>query len=55
MDLKHTNYNNKLVLASKLNHVELFFGKIVEMQYQNESCELFFDGDAMIAHKTNNH
>jgi len=46
MELKCTNPNGDIVLASKPNYVELFFGKIVKIAYKNESYKLFFQKDA---------
>jgi len=46
MELKCTNLNGKIVLARKLNYVELFFGKIVKIALKNESYKLFFQKNA---------
>jgi len=46
MELKCTNPNGEIVLANKLNHVELFFGKFVKIAFRNESYKLFFEKDA---------
>jgi len=46
MELKCTNSNGNIVLASKLNYEELFFGKIVKITFRNESYKLFFQKDA---------
>jgi len=51
MELKHTNPNNEIVLARKLDHVELIIWKIVEIAFKNESYKLFFQEDAKIAQK----
>jgi len=43
MDSKITPLNGEIVLASKLDHVELFFFlKLVKLVFENESYELFF-------------
>jgi len=41
MELKCANLNGDIVLSSKLNHVELFFGKIVKIALRNDSYKLF--------------
>jgi len=46
MELKCTNPNGEFFLESSINHVELFFGKIVEIALRSESYELFFQEDA---------
>jgi len=51
MELKCTNPNVEIVLASKLNPVELSFWKIVKIAFRNESYKLFFQEDALIARK----
>jgi len=43
MKLDCTNFNGEIVLAKKLNHVELFF-LIVKIAFINESYKLFFPG-----------
>jgi len=50
--LKCTNPNGETVLVSKLNHVELFFTKIVRITFKNESYKLFSKEKAQIAPKT---
>jgi len=44
MDLKCTNSNGEIVLAKKLNHLELSFKKIVIIAFRNESYKLLFLG-----------
>jgi len=51
MELKCTNPNGEIVLARKINHVDLFL-KIVKIAFRNESYKLFFQKDAKIARKT---
>jgi len=46
MDLKYTDTNGEIILARKLNYVNLFF-KIVKIELKNESYKLFFEEDAM--------
>jgi len=46
MELKCTNPNGKIVLASKLNH-EFYFWKIEKIAFINESYKLFFQEDAL--------
>jgi len=45
MELNYTNANGKIILERKLNHVELFLGKIVKIALKNESYKLFFQKD----------
>jgi len=52
MELKYTNANSEIVLARKLNHVELFFSKIMIIEFKNKSKALFLQKVAMIAQKT---
>jgi len=42
MELKHTNLNSEIVLARDLNLVKHFLGKIVKLEFRNESYKLFF-------------
>jgi len=43
MELECTNSNGEIVLAKKLNHMELLF-LIVKIAFRNESYKLFFSG-----------
>jgi len=52
MESKCTNPNGEIILAWKINHVEIFFFKIVKIAFRNESYKLFFQKDAKIAWKT---
>jgi len=49
MELEHTNSNGEIVLESKLKHVKFFSSKVVRIAFKNESYELFFQEDALIA------
>jgi len=42
MELKHSNSNGEIVLESKLNHVELFFWKVVKLQIEMNPTTYFF-------------
>jgi len=44
MELKCINSNGEIVLAKKLNHIEIFSWKIVKIAFKNESYKLFFLG-----------
>jgi len=46
MELKCTNPNAEIVLASKLYYVELFFEKNVKIVFRNELYKSFFQKDA---------
>jgi len=37
-----THSSSEILLVRKLNHVELFFGKIVKIALRNESYKFFF-------------
>jgi len=45
MEIKCTNPNGDIVLASILNYAKLFFWKIVKIAFRNESYK-FFQKDA---------
>jgi len=51
MKLKCTNFNGKIFLARKINHVKLIFWKLVKIAFRNEFYKLFFQEDALIAPK----
>jgi len=46
MELKCTSPNGEMVLESKLNYMEILFGKIVKIAFRNESYKVFFQKDA---------
>jgi len=52
MKLKQIDFNGEIVLGSKLNQREYFFGKIVKIAFKNESYKLFFQKDAIVPQKT---
>jgi len=51
MDLKNANPNDTIVLARKLNPMDLYF-ETCKIKFINESNTLFSQEDAMIACKT---
>jgi len=50
MELKYTNLNGEISLASRFNYIYDFF-LIVKIEFRNESYKLFFQNDAMIPTK----
>ena len=47
MELKCTNPNGEIVLARKINQVQIFFLKIVKIAFRNETLNYFFQKDAL--------
>jgi len=45
MKLKHIDSNNEIVLTMNQNHVKLFFGKLVKIEFINISYKLSFEED----------
>jgi len=54
MELKHAKSKREIVLASILKHVELFFGKMVKIEFRSKSNVLFLQEVSMIAHISRN-
>jgi len=51
MEFKCTNSNGEIVLANKVNHVNLSMGRIVTIAFKNESYKLLFREDSIRLHE----